>query len=240
MTGNLWIRQIALVTRELESAVESLRERLAIDISHRDPAIAYFGLHNAVMPIGTTFLEVVAPTKEGTTAGRLLERRGGDGGYMILLQTDSLERDRARFAELGVREVFEVTEDDIREVHLHPKDVGGAIVAFTEATPMESWRWAGPGWEEQVRAEVVTGLCAAELQDSDPAALAERWSRVVDRPVRALTSDSFEIALDRGTSLRFVPASDGRGGGLGGFDVKGASGVDASAFELVGTRIRVV
>jgi len=210
MTESLWIRQLALVARELEPAVERLRDRLAIDISHRDPAIAYFGLKNAVMPVGTTFLEVVAPTREGTTAGRLLDRRGGDGGYMILLQTDSLERDRARFAELGVREVFEVTEDDIREVHLHPKDVGGAIVAFTQPTPMESWRWGGPGWQEHVRTDVVTGICAAELQDPDPAALAERWSRVVDRPAHPLANDGFEITLDRGTSLRFVPATDGR------------------------------
>jgi hypothetical protein len=192
------------------------------------------------MPVGTTFLEVVAPTREGTTAGRLLDRRGGDGGYMILLQTDSLERDRARFAELGVREVFEVTEDDIEEVHLHPKDVGGAIVAFTQATPTESWRWAGHGWQEHVRTDVVTGICVAELQDPDPTALAERWSRVVDRPARPLTNDSFEIELDRGTSLRFVPASDGRGSGLGGFDVKAADGVEKRELALAGARIRVV
>ena len=112
----LCIRQIALVARDLEPAVQSLREHLAIDISHRDPGVGLFGLHNAVMPVGTTFLEVVSPTREGTSAGRLLERRGGDGGYMIMLQTDSLARERARFAELGVREVFSVTEADIDEV----------------------------------------------------------------------------------------------------------------------------
>lgn len=236
----LHIRQIALVARDLEPAVQSLRARLGIDISHRDPGVAFFGLHNAVMPVGSTFLEVVSPIGEGTSAGRLLERRGGDGGYMIMLQTDSLERDRARFARLGTREVFRVAEEDICEVHLHPKDVGGAIVSFSEPTPAEAWRWAGPGWREHVRTATVTGISAAELQDPDPAGLAERWSRVLDRPVRPVGDGAFEIALDRDSYLRFVPDSDGRGSGLGGFDVRAASGVARGAFELVGVRVRLV
>lgn len=236
----LHVRQVALVARDLEPAVESLRAHLGIDVSHRDPGVAFFGLHNAVMPVGTTFLEVVSPTREGTSAGRLLERRGGDGGYMVMLQTDSLERDRARFARLGTREVFNVTEEDISEVHLHPKDVGGAIVSFSEPTPAEAWRWAGPGWDEHVRTATVAGICAAELQDPDPAGLAERWSRVLDRPARRVGQGTFEIALDRGTTLRFVPDADGRGSGLGGFDARAATGVEPSVAELVGVRVRLV
>src|SRR5205814_906057 len=83
-------------------------------------------LHNAVMPVGQTFLEVVSPVREGTTAGRLLDRRGGDGGYMVILQTADLRADRTRLAALGVRIVWQVELDDIATVHLHPRDLGGA------------------------------------------------------------------------------------------------------------------
>ena len=41
-----------------------------VEVAFRDPGVAAFGLQNAVMPIGRTFLEVVSPVQEGTTAGR--------------------------------------------------------------------------------------------------------------------------------------------------------------------------
>jgi hypothetical protein len=37
VTENLWIRQVALVARELEPAVKSLRDALAIDITATPP-----------------------------------------------------------------------------------------------------------------------------------------------------------------------------------------------------------
>ena len=49
-----------------------------------------YGLVNALMPIGNSFLEVVAPTREGTAAGRCLERRDGEGGYMVILECDDI------------------------------------------------------------------------------------------------------------------------------------------------------
>lgn len=60
------LRQIALVAQDLE-------------VCFRDPGVADCGLHNALMPIGTSFLEVVSPARTGTPASRLLERRRGDG-----------------------------------------------------------------------------------------------------------------------------------------------------------------
>src|SRR5207237_4633997 len=107
------IRQVALVARELEPVVADLTAVLGIEVAFRDPGVAAFGLHNAVMPIGETFLEVVSPVREGTTAGRLLDKRGDDGGYMVILQTADLRPDRARLGPLGVRIVWQVALDDI-------------------------------------------------------------------------------------------------------------------------------
>ena len=36
--------------------------------------------------IRTNFLEIVAPVKNNTAAGRYLDRRKGDGGYMVICQ----------------------------------------------------------------------------------------------------------------------------------------------------------
>ena len=65
-----------LAARDLDSAVEELRTALPLGEPYGDPGVAYFGLRNAVMPLGDTFVEVVSPIGEGTAAGRFLDRRG--------------------------------------------------------------------------------------------------------------------------------------------------------------------
>src|SRR5476649_479980 len=77
------LRQIALVGKDLDAAEADIRAILGLDYAYDDPGVGKFGLKNAVFPIGETFLEVVSPRQAGTTAGRLLEKRGGDGGYMV-------------------------------------------------------------------------------------------------------------------------------------------------------------
>jgi glyoxalase-like protein len=212
------LRQIALVARELEPVVADLCAVLGIEIAFRDPGVGAFGLHNAVMPIGDTFLEVVSPLEPNTTAGRFLERRGGDGGYMVILQCDDLDAQRTRLATLGVRIVWSTDLDDARTIHLHPRDIGGAIVSLDAMIPPESWRWAGPSWRERVRTDTVAEITGVEIQSDDPLALAQRWSRVLNRPVAHTMSGIIRIVLDQG-SLCFVTASDGRGEGVGGFEV---------------------
>lgn len=214
------LRQVALVARDLADAVDALTQALGIEVGFRDPGVAVFGLENAVMPVGDTFLEVVSPARAGTSAGRLLKRRGGDGGYMVIVQSDELAEDRRRLAALGVRVVWEATLDDIATVHLHPRDVGAAILSLDVAEPAASWRWAGPEWERHVRRDGAAEITAAELQAADPAALASRWAEVLARPATP-REEGFEIALDRG-AVRFVRDLDGRGEGLGGIEVAAA------------------
>ncbi len=202
------IRQIALVARALEPVVADLCAVLGIEVAFHDPGVAAFGLHNAVMPVGQTFLEVVSPVRPDTTAGRLLDKRGGDGGYMVILQTAHLDADRRRLATLGVRIAWEIALDDIATVHLHPRDVGGAIVSLDEPRPPASWRWAGPEWPAKVRTDVVRGITSVTVAASDPAAMATRWAEVLGLP--APRSSSLE--LEPG-AIRFV-AADQRGEGV--------------------------
>src|ERR1700727_3727281 len=97
------LRQIALVATDLAAARADISAVLGLDYAYDDPGVGKFGLRNAVFPIGDTFLEVVSPKEPGTTAGRLLEKRGGDGGYMVILQVEDLVQARARGREAAAR-----------------------------------------------------------------------------------------------------------------------------------------
>jgi catechol 2,3-dioxygenase-like lactoylglutathione lyase family enzyme len=245
------LRQIALVAGDLEKTVDDLCAVLGLEVCYRDPGVAEFGLANALMPIATSFLEVVSPQQPGTTAGRLLEKRRGDGGYMVIVQTDDLAADRKRVEALGIRTVWKAELADAATIHLHPRDVGGAIVSLDQMRPPESWHWAGPEWREHLRSDVTRRMLGVEVQAADPAALAARWGQVFSRAPRARPDGSHVIALDDGV-IRVVADRDGRGEGVSGIDIAVADptevvhrararGVPAAAaeVELCGVRFHL-
>jgi Glyoxalase-like domain len=168
------LRQVVMVARELDPVVDAVCRTLDVEVCFRDPGVAEFGLVNALMPVGDQFIEVVSPQQDGTTAGRLLDKRGGDGGYMVIVQCDDLDRRRARLPELGIRVVWQHDRPDIRGTHLHPRDVGGAILSIDEATPPESWRWAATEWRDHVRTGVVDAVIGVTIGAADPPAMAAR------------------------------------------------------------------
>lgn len=174
------LRQAVLAASELEPVADRLQAELGLDEPFSDPAVAAFGLRNAVFALGDTFIEVVSPVEDGTAAGRWLERRGADGGYMLMFQVDDLEAARERVRELAIREVFALELDDIAEVHLHPRDMRGAIVALGRPAPPSAWRWGGPGWEQR---SVAGGLSGATISVREPPDAAERWGATLDTAV---------------------------------------------------------
>src|SRR4051794_5146173 len=184
----LRLRQAVLAARNLDAAVEELRAALPLGEPYADPGVGLFGLRNAVMPLGDTFVEVVSPVQESTAAGRFLDRRG-DGAYMAMFQIDDLAGARERAAALGVREVWGIELDDISAVHLHPADIGAAIVSLDRPVDPPSWRWAGP-WQPHGHAHT----CGLTLRARDPDALGARWREVLG----SLELDDGHVELQRG------------------------------------------
>jgi catechol 2,3-dioxygenase-like lactoylglutathione lyase family enzyme len=194
----LRIRQIVFAARDLARTVAQFTDAFGLEVAYRDPQVAEFGLENALLPIGDQFLEVVSPTRGDTAAGRHLERHG-ESAYMLILQTEDLDRDRARIERLGVRVVWQANYDDIRAVHLHPKDIGAAIVSLDQPSPPDSWRWAGPRWRHFVSNKGAREIREVAIGARDPAAMARRWAEVLGtEPPR-----DDRIAISGGV-LRFV------------------------------------
>ena len=166
------LRQVALVVHDLDAVVADLGRLLGLEVAFNDPGVEMFGLRNAVLPVGTQFIEVVSPITAGTAAGRQLERLGADGGYMVISHTDDQSPFRERAAALGIRTAFEADDHGYQIWQLHPGDTGGSFLEIDFQPggddPNGPWMPAGPDWQRAVRTDVVSVITAVELAVPDP------------------------------------------------------------------------
>lgn len=220
----LRLRQIAGVANHLQPVEDEITSILGVQVCYRDPGVGYFGLENALFPIGNQLLEVVAPVKENTAGGRYLERRGGDGGYMVITQCDDHPPRRARVDELGIRIVLDNQSSEFVNMQLHPRDTGGSFFEIDQQLgegaldPDGPWHPAGPDWKQHRDTSRVTGISAAEVQCDDPAAVARHWGEIAQIDIDS--TDGMHVMPLENATVRFVPCTDGRPEGLGGIDVE--------------------
>ena len=208
------LRQLVMVSSLRDPIVDSLCNLFDIKVSFNDPGVAHFGLENAVLPVGTDFLEVVSPVEENTTAGRYLDRRNGDGGYMIIIQVDDFLAAKQSVKENDITVVWESDHPEARAIHLHPKQMGGAILSLDWMSPKESWKWAGPNWDKFVNTSLVNRFVGVEIQAENPEDMKNTWQSVLNLNSERVTGN--QINLDN-TWIRFLEDEDGRGSGVSSF-----------------------
>src|SRR4051794_8854361 len=201
------LRQAVIAAAELEPVAGPLRAELGLGEPFADPGVGFFGLHNAVFALGDQFLEVIAPQQPDTAVDRWLARHGGDGGYMLIFQAPDIAAARARAEGLGIRSVWGIDLDDISATHLHPADMGGAIVSIDQPKPPGSWRWGGPDWEGKVGTGAPGELRGVTVAVPDPDAAAARWTEVLGAEPPGVR---FEACADAVTTWRVaVPGRSG-------------------------------
>ena len=233
------LRQAVLAARELEPAAEALRSTLGLGEPFRDPGVGLFGLENAVFALGDCFLEIVSPTQPDTAAGRYLERHGGDSGYMVMFDLDDLAGARRRAGEGGVRTVWAIDLPDISGTHLHPADIGAAIVSIDGSKPYGSWRWGGPEWTGRTGEGAPGRLAGVTLTVAEPAAVAARWAHVLGVPLGgdgAVGGDSVLVLED--AEARFRPVGESGREGLVEIVLADVPGLGGEGVEVGGVRLR--
>lgn len=185
----MYLRQLALAATALEPIRSQLFSLLGVEADYQDPGVGEFGLENSVMTLGTSFLEIVAPDpklahKGETAVARTLGKAGQDiCGYMALLQVASFADFDAQASELGVKKIWQTEQPAVSACHLHPKDIGGAIVSFDEMRPPQDWVWAGPDWGAR-SASLVGDILGLRISSPKPEQLAASWSRITGTGVR--------------------------------------------------------
>ena len=208
------IRQIVMVSSLRDPIVSDLNKLFGLEVAFNDPGVGHFGLENAVMPLGTDFLEVVSPIDENTTAERYLHKRGGDGGYMVIIQVDDFDRSKSLVNDYKIGIVWDTDLPEAKAIHLHPKQMGGAIISLDWMNPKESWKWAGPEWNNHITDD-IKGIDGIEIQASNPEEMFNRWKDILD--VSNINESEKKIYLDN-TWIGFIDEDD-RGPGISAFSL---------------------
>jgi hypothetical protein len=201
------LRQICLVAPHLQPLVGDIADIMGLDVCYRDGNVAKYGLENALLPVDTTLLEVVAPLMPGTAAGRFLDKTGGHGGYMAIFSCDDPDERGRNATALGVRVANVVDHAPYHGVQLHPRDCRAAFIEFNHTEGSDDilgpYPPAGPDWQRSIRTDVTRALAAVEMQSADPHDLARHWSRIIGIAASRSPSGDAEIALVNCT-FRFV------------------------------------
>ncbi|KAH7109296.1 hypothetical protein B0J11DRAFT_545239 [Dendryphion nanum] len=221
------LRQIALVVRDLERVKRQLTRVLGTQVIFEDPLVSQFGLKNFLVPIGGDFIEVVSPIQQGTTAGRLLDRRG-DGGYMIIMQAEDAQKRRDYIESRGLsKSIWGYAHDDIVCVQYHPRGIKGGMMPELDShapspsnpTPLKSrfspWHACGPDYKAYSSVMKQTSHlslegCVLRLATGDLGheAAARQWEETFG------VTRSRDLLAFTNARLGFVPGRDGEHEGL--------------------------
>ena len=212
MAGYMRLRQICLVAPHLEPVISDIAGIMGLGVCYRDGNVAKYGLENALLPVDTILLEVVAPIQPDTAAGRFLDKTAGRGGYMAIFCCDDPDERAEHAKKIGVRVANVIDHAPYHGVQLHPRDCRAAFIEFNHTDGGDDilgpYPPAGPDWQKSIRKDVTQALIGVEMESPEPLALAEHWGGIIGVPVTRNHSGEPELKLPNG-SFRFVKgASD--------------------------------
>lgn len=237
------LRQIALASRTLDAVTVEFAAEYGLKVAYNDPHIIHYGLRNAVIPAGRSFIEIVEPVRADASAGRFLDRCGGDAGYMVILQTEDAPAATAHAKALGARVVDTIDRPDYFASHFHPADFGGVLVSFDQQRTTNDlledfgdWMPAGPDWRA-ARTDIVQDLTAVTIACADPAALAQRWSALLNTPLAQ--DDPLHLPLARG-AIRFAAGAAGARTAIAAVELTTKNAADAREMRIGGVLFKPV
>jgi hypothetical protein len=187
--------------------IADIAEIMGLRVCYRDGNVAKYGLVNALLPVDTILLEVVSPSREGTAAGRFLDRTAGRGGYMAIFCCDDPDAYGKRANAIGVRTANVMTHAPYHGVQLHPRDCRAAFIEFNHTDGGDDvlgpYPPAGPDWQNAIRKDVTQALVGVEMQSPDPKGLAAHWGRIIGVDAGANDKGEAELKLPN-ADFRFV------------------------------------
>ncbi len=130
------IDHIGVAVADLEAALELHGRVYGLDLVHRE-TVAAQGVEAALLDVGESHVELLAPLGEDTPVGRFLAARG-PGLHHVAYGVADIEAELDRLRAAGMRLIDEAPRPGIRGsrvAFLHPAGAGGVLTELVEPGP---------------------------------------------------------------------------------------------------------
>ena len=127
------IDHVGIAVRDLQAAVEHYRRTLGVEPVHRE-TIENDGVEEALFKVGTSYVQLLAPTGPETPVGRFLERKG-EGVHHVGYRVDDVAAMIEHLKAEGVPMVDDAPRPGSRGTTVafaHPKGFAGVLVELVQ------------------------------------------------------------------------------------------------------------
>ncbi|MGH6644225.1 MAG: hypothetical protein ACRED3_16175 [Bradyrhizobium sp.] len=169
------VRHYVIAAKDLEAVCGQLYTLLDIEPPtkppEKEPTLA-FGFRTRMMRVGTTMIEVVSPIREKHQLQDFFLERGGDGGFMVVMQTYDDTALLARAAAANHKLAFEMKNFMGQHLMQFDYKTFGARFEFYKYTPEDNW-WGNPLTGDYNDPKAAEDILGAEVAVENPGAIAE-------------------------------------------------------------------
>jgi methylmalonyl-CoA/ethylmalonyl-CoA epimerase len=124
---------VGIAVHDLDQALEGYLSRYGVSPLYRE-VVESQGVEEAMIPIGGSFVQLLAPLDGESPVGRFLERRGEGVHHLAFLVADidaALDHLKAEGANL-VDETPRIGGRGARIAFVHPADLTGTLIELVE------------------------------------------------------------------------------------------------------------
>ena len=128
------IEHVALAVSDLDAAVTHYKDVWGLTVDHQE-VVEDQGVEEAMLPLGGSYLQLLAPTESSSTVAKFIERRG-EGLHHIAYEVNDLEATLAELKAKGVPLIDEEPRVGGRGhmvAFVHPKGNHGLLVELIQA-----------------------------------------------------------------------------------------------------------
>ena len=130
------IEHVALAVSDMDAAIAHYRDIWGLEVEHREH-VEDQGVEEAMLSLGESYLQLLAPVGADTTVARFLDSRG-EGLHHIAYEVDDLEAALGELKAKGVELIDEAPRPGGRGhmvAFVHPRDNHGLLVELIQRRP---------------------------------------------------------------------------------------------------------